>query len=375
MKYPTFSALERVSHCSKSWTLPRHESVAGAAAHKGTLIHAFAQRITEGAEPKEALEWAALAEEQNDCDGLAELCAALLKSGRLPTGDVRAEVAYAIDLQTGKARELHRGRGRDYSMVTDDEMAGTIDIVDPVNHIVRDYKTGRTPVPPAKSNLQVAAAAYAYATVAKVDRVVGQIVYIRPDGSVSDPDSHVFEVMDLEAVLHRLRDIAFSIHHGGNLQMGAHCDFCPALASCPAQQSIIRLAMRRPEELVPESLTSKAQAREAYETMKHLGRLMYKIRGALASYTASEPIAVDDKGTMYGRHLVQKRLLDPAVVEKLYPDSIEKSVTLTSLERHIGDLAPKGQKAAMMREAVRKIEEANGVVVEKKWETGEYKDK
>ena len=81
-----------------------------------------------------------------------ELCEALPLD---EIGDYAPEVAYALDLRTGRAREIGRGINRAYGELSDDEIAGTADAVkllSPTTVYVGDFKSGWGWVPRARDN-------------------------------------------------------------------------------------------------------------------------------------------------------------------------------------------------------------------------------
>ena len=65
-------------------------------------------------------------------------------------GQGLAEVAFAYDVETGKARELGRDVERQYGKLAPTEIPGSLDLLYMVGDVLHidDYKTGRSEVPP-----------------------------------------------------------------------------------------------------------------------------------------------------------------------------------------------------------------------------------
>src|SRR5690606_5564131 len=108
-----------------------------------------------------------------------DLCEAI-DFERLPQG-LAAEVAIAIDVQTGKARELGRGNGRCYETVRETEIPMTLDLLGANDDavMVGDYKSGYSDVPPAVENGQLRTNAVAAARLIGRDTAVVEIIRIK----------------------------------------------------------------------------------------------------------------------------------------------------------------------------------------------------
>src|SRR5688572_29929926 len=104
MTVGTASELDVLFQCIGPAVLPRVRQLHAPKRELGTAAHLFLERTGDGMDHAEAL---ALIEQ----DDHREYCAAIDIS-RIPRGAV--EVAFAIDVVTGKARELGRRLGRQY---------------------------------------------------------------------------------------------------------------------------------------------------------------------------------------------------------------------------------------------------------------------
>lgn len=105
---------------------------------------------------------------------------------------------------------------------------------------VIDYKTGRTPVPPAAINFQLHAygllALSRHRQVQEVELVILQ-PYAPRGGSRA-----VFTRQEMAQTYHRLVALVGAINAAalrGTPHKGDHCTYCPALATCPAHRETI----------------------------------------------------------------------------------------------------------------------------------------
>lgn len=159
------------------------------------------------------------------------------------------EVAYAYDVGADTGRELHRGGSRDYSMVAEDEVPGTADVVgvsvDEV--VVLDVKTGRAPLESPEEALQLLflalAAARAYgksaATVGWIRLIDGVPRFSYAKLTMLDLDVRVRE--RIEAIISAVRLARLQWETAPEVVqpvIGPHCKRCDSFFRCPAQASL-----------------------------------------------------------------------------------------------------------------------------------------
>lgn len=303
----TASSLQRIAVCAASAVLPKVDSV-NERAERGQAIHVFLENVL-GLGPAEAI---ALVPEEH-----RPACAAIdLEALPLDAAQWAAEVAYAFDVATGRAREIGRSIGRDYGSVGADEIVGTADVVgifgkarlprSDIMHsadrvFILDYKTGRTEVTRASRNWQLRylalAASRAYgASFARVG-----LIHIHDDGTVLY-DTAALDAFELDAVaedlgaVHRRVKAAAAELAAGRppaATTGDHCRWCPCLAYCPAQTALVRTVAGEVDEgreLTP-ALTPETAAR-AWERVKSIKAAVKRAESALHTWAAGHPIAL-----------------------------------------------------------------------------------
>lgn len=239
---PTGSALERADACPASCALPQVRSTS-VYAEAGTQRHKYLELIQGGATKEEAL--AQIPEEHRP------LCAAIDVEA-LPAG-CAAEVAFALDVDTGAARELGRGINRDYSQVRPNEIALTVDLVGLSGEAVYigDYKGPWATVTPAARNHQVRAGALAACRAYGRDHALVEIIRLREDGTpwrdIAELDTFDLDAFayDLQVLRDRVLAARAVVEAGGvpDVAEGDHCRYCPAWHACPAKSSaLVRVA-------------------------------------------------------------------------------------------------------------------------------------
>lgn len=300
----TGSGLERLLACDGPAYL-RHIESTSDDADRGRAIHAFLE--------------SASASGRDVALGLSpeSLRPALeaLDLTKLPVDPARfaAEVAFALDVKTGEARELGRGIGRRYE-VTGTEVAGTADVIALLEDdgvFVADFKSGWSKRAPARENAQLRFYALAAARAYGRSRAVVQIIRIMEDGATwtdeaeldaFDLDAFDFEIRTLGQRILRLRDGA----EEARIAEGAHCKWCPSFSVCPAKQALLRsaaLAAPAPEELTPEV------ASKAYERIRLFRAALDKAEEILRDYARAHPIPLAD-GFVYGVRQDSTKTLD-----------------------------------------------------------------
>jgi hypothetical protein len=237
------SHLPRVMACPASHVLPHVKTEVGAAAQRGTNIHAFLEvAFNQGRET--ALEQFAL-----DLPGIAVAQALDLELLWADLRDGLAEATFAFDPTTQTARLLGTSLGRQYENTG--EILGTADFVarhcDTEQLVIVDYKTGLIPVEAATS-FQLAFLALAAHLHYDTEAVVARIVQIREDSTfhfnerVYDAErlrefaAHLGELQQVLAVFAKWHEMGKTLP----VNIGEHCKYCPALASCPASASVFQ---------------------------------------------------------------------------------------------------------------------------------------
>ena len=237
------SYLPRVIACPASHVLPHLKLAVGEAAERGTNIHNFLEvAFNEGRE-------SALERFSPDLPGIGvareidlELLWADLEEGL-------AEATFAFHAETQAARLLGTSLGRQYENTG--EILGTADFV--ARHrttrqiVVIDYKTGLIPIDAATSQ-QLAFLALAAHLHYGADSVVARIVQIREDGTFhfNEREYSAETLRAFGAKLSELQQVIsiFANWHAAGktlpVNLGEHCRYCPALASCPAVASVFQ---------------------------------------------------------------------------------------------------------------------------------------
>ncbi|NTX08960.1 DUF2800 domain-containing protein [Myxococcus sp. CA040A] len=304
----SMSGMERADACPPSLVLPHTRKVTQAST-LGHTVHEYLCHVSVLGVP-EAL--ARVPEEFRPACESIDL-------SRLPACEPEAyaaEVAFLYDVREDTARELGRGMGRAYPPHEAWQVPGTADVVgltaDSV--IIIDYKTGWAPVAPAASNVQLAA--YALAAARAYNRTRATVAICRlHDGDVWWDKADLDE-LDLEAAAARFRDVLVRADEesasvaAGNAPRtveGAHCQFCPAFASCPAKANLARaLGGGEPLTLAPLTLETFPSVLERLEAAEEvLGR----VRANLEDFARATPVPLPS-GEVYGPVTVTRETLD-----------------------------------------------------------------
>lgn len=291
------SGASRWMACPASVVLPQVQS-SSRWGETGRAIHQYIQDVIEGKPSDEAVRRIPASLEMR-ARGI-NLSAILHGLSR-----VRAEVAFALHAQTFDVRELGAGLERAYA-VSDEEIPGTLDVIafDDANGrpVVLDWKTGQS-VTACRDNRQIQFAAAVAMRTFESSEVEGRVVYLREDGS-HWVDSHVFDAIDVDLFL---RDVALSdkrtrqshesLRVGGtpNVHEGDHCQYCPALAGCPAKVALAK-SMLLDVQSVPETVAAltPAQAGEVWRKLATIESLAEKIKSSLKDYAKQTPIPLGD---------------------------------------------------------------------------------
>lgn len=268
MKNPSGSALERATNCPASFALPQAPAT-GEAAIKGTENHdAIENGISNG-----------------QLADLPEVVRTALEGATA----VDVEVAFAIDAATGSVRLLGRRMGRNYGVLGESEIALTIDAI--VTHpggavTVWDWKS-RKRVTPAVRNLQVKAGAIAVMEHLSLPEVQAGLGYL-DDG---DTDLATFDRFDtalflaeMRRMLARIETVRQVVESGQTPEVhaGPWCEYCPAVAYCPAQTRLARMMIGELSDVEKQiAFMTAEQAGKAWMLLRQIQSLAEKVETSL----------------------------------------------------------------------------------------------
>lgn len=242
----TASSLERQIECPPSAVISPLVHESGEDADRGNEIHTFCRSVIAGTPRGIALAAITKAEWRETCEQIdfAILCGSVL--------NVRAEVAYRIDIETDAVRELGVNLARRYPPRAANDVDGTNDFegTRPITGmwVVTDLKTGFLPVTLCKNNPQMKFHAKALMLLHDVDQVEARIAYIDVGGQIAF-DTHVFTRLELDlfgdellAARARIERANEALRTTGRVEVhaGSWCRWCPAKVSCPRFTALAR---------------------------------------------------------------------------------------------------------------------------------------
>ena len=206
----------------------------------------------------------------------------------------RHEVSYALDVETGEARELGEGLGRAYPKVNSTTIVGTADMVlvdyERSRVMVSDMKTGRAWLPDAKDSVQLGFFAVALARVVGAKQARVAYHKLNADGSWYEMADDYDEI-DLDGMFARLRDIVTATQTHSQPSLGDHCAFCPARLACPAQANVMQQMVPLVDRL-PE--INAEMAWDLHEWLPHAKKQVKLLDDALKDYVLHNPGAKRD---------------------------------------------------------------------------------
>jgi hypothetical protein len=247
----TASALERELACPPSAVLSPTSRETDEDAERGSVIHVFIRSVAAGT-PR-AIALAQVPAKTDEEKRWKETCEQI-DVGAICEGldEVRAEVAYRIDIAAESARELGVNLGRKYPARGPNDVDGTNDLEGrrPLTRriVVIDVKTGSPQyVTRCSENPQMRFHAAAQMLVHDADEVEARVCFVDVGGE-HDFDTHVFTRFDVDSYLDQLRArrerIARAneaIRAGQPFHVNADpkwCRWCPALISCPHHHAL-----------------------------------------------------------------------------------------------------------------------------------------
>lgn len=285
-----------------------------------------------------------------------------------------AEVAFAYDVQTGRARELGRRLARNYPPTSETEIVGTADklTVEPDRVVVRDYKSGAGFMVPAPAgNLQLGLYAVAAADVYGKNAARVELDFLDRE-QVPHADLDAF---DLAAMRARIA----SVWRAATAPMpkvvtGDHCTGCPSIRNCPAH---LTMAVAFTEGLWPGVLPSDGltveKVAQGWEFLGNAKRLIGLVEKTYRAFASQWPVPLAN-GKVLGEHEVQREELDGPVTFQVLRDlhgepvaraAVGMETSKNALEEALRPIAAKGKRAGMVRDALKAIAAANGVVVKR----------
>lgn len=284
-----------------------------------------------------------------------------------------AELAFAYDVETDRARVLGQWLGRAYE-VTATEVSGTADLVCAPSAslprwLVVDWK-GDEEVPPAATNVQLGFYALAVARVNEVDEVDVAIGYIGHDGTIRW-DRATLGPFELEAAAARVREVfarvaaARALVASGrtpDVSKGMHCRRCPAMAACPAMTSLARELVRDVEVRTVEQEVSAvvqltdAQAGEVWVRLKLARELLDGVEASLRARAEVRGLPLPDGSRLMPIEVPQRTITMakalPVLLAKFGPqaeEAVERSLSMGAITKLARQTAPgKGQKKALL---------------------------
>ncbi len=303
---------------------------------------------------------------------------------RWPGYTWRAEVAFAIDLDTGKAWEIGEGIERGYGELGPRCVAGTADAVGrgPNGELaLPDRKSFDPNVARAAHNAQLHTLAVMACRTYGLDECEVAIVHeLRPlDVAALDlADLAQFEI-ELGALVDNAARARDRVRDGLALTLtpGSHCRWCAAFAACPVQSSLAvdvnsGAAAMRFEAMMP--LDNDANAARAYEFLKRVKMLTARLTSALYARAGERPIPLGD-GKWFGK---QSKLgatkIDPDIAygQEIADAAIERKASQAGIKRGLEFVVGKGTSKGLADAALKEIKARGGTSREQTDKIEEY---
>lgn len=295
-----------------------------------------------------------------------------------------AEVAFALNVLTGEARQLPADVDRSNLPRGPGEVVGILDriTIEPHRVVIRDYKSGfGFGVAPPAENLQLAFYAVAAARVHRRSAARVEIEYLDRDGAVVGAD---LDALDLAAAFARIRAIYEAASRPSPAVVtGDHCSMCPCIARCPAYTT---LALAVAQGVLPADgpvlEISPATVASGWPRIKAFKKLLGEVERAYRAYAAMEPVRLPN-GKWLGQVQKPEDEIDGAVAMKVLRElhgvevaatAVEIATSKAGIERGIALVAPRGKKAALVRAALDRIATEGGVTRRFKTTVEEYED-
>lgn len=251
-----------------------------------------------------------------------------LRHVRLPEG-TEMEVAYAVDVENLSARRLELAGPRQYGVVGDSEIVGTIDLVHENDGVVVDLKAGECPVTPPRWNAQLWFFGLALVLLRTVTARLG-LLHVTACGERRDVESYQLHQWEAWKFLDRLQALVARVAlqrdklaHGERLDLvvGPHCRYCRAVYTCPAL--VEQLGDGSPGERHQRALAQLAKAKAMVaRTEKHLDADRYEL----------------PTGAALVKRVIGRRTLNVARALEVLPDLRSVATEETTLRLNVGDV-------------------------------------
>lgn len=377
---PSASRLDRVAVCPASAVLPQADYVSEAG-KRGTAIHAYLASV--GTIGKEKALEATPPEHREAC---AVLDLELLSA--VDPEKFAHEVTFAWSYKTCRARELGRNLNRSYAQATKDEIVGTADVVGLGDGVVViwDWKSGRAPA--AATSWQLRFLALAAARTYGVSSA--EVAMAQTNGWI---DPARFDAFDLDVIERELDNLvdrvlvereAVARGEEPHMVLGSHCDYCSAIARCPAQTQLALAIGGNPEEAIGAKLElTPENAPQVYERLSAAKRLIAFVEERLQAYATANPIALPG-GRVYGPVEIKRETLDGdaafSVLESLHGAGVaraacELKATKEGIKRALRPIAEEQGKtfSSLESEAFDELRRVGGVYASKTTQVREHK--
>jgi hypothetical protein len=209
-------------------------------------VHAYLERVGKArtdAEKAAALEACS--------DAVRPYCAEInLEDLPVQPDQFAPEVAFALDVEAGAARELGRGLGRRYGALRENEIPGTADMCGVAARVAYagELKSPHVAVPHVERNLQVKAEATAAALTWGKPAAIGELLLLREDGTAHKQRAY-WNALDISDHLDEIRGVVRSVRSmrlrfaAGEVlpvTVGDHCKHCDAKPHCPGLTGLVR---------------------------------------------------------------------------------------------------------------------------------------
>lgn len=365
MSLVTLSSTPRLRICPASAVLPSVRESYSGAREAGTARHAFLCDVpTFGRD-------AALARVP---DEHRLMCEMLVTEGLPLDADLhRHEIALAYNVNTGETRLLGYDIGRAYADHDVDptcEIAGSLDVVGVPRDgwlYVADYKGSHDDtMQPAATNLQLRGGAAMAAKFYRAKRAAVEFIHLKDDGTYYRDQSEMDE-LDLATAEEQLREVFHAVaaeraKEAHDVTKGAHCRWCPAMASCPGTLAMTRSLFANPERWGRDiTVITPEMAAQAYQAVRDAEKAVKRAKEEIQRYATLEDIPLPN-GKRYGvvsrESIVSAKAMPvlmrmfgdevamtaakfststSAISEALRPVAKERGVSLAGLMREVKD--------------------------------------
>lgn len=224
--------------------------------------------------------------------------------------EFEAEIAYAYNLDTRKARVLGRNIGREYEK----HGAGPRDICCSTDYsgqarlgvgLVGDWKTGfAAHVDPVMENLQLKFGGMCHAMAHGEDTVELEIARISLEGIRAESGlMGPFELSLMQSLVHQVVDSLA----GSEAVPGEHCSWCPALGACPATKAALSMVGPRTAAQWTTEFLSLANDAAMVEALPALEKAVDAVKDALKARYAGGPGLLLPDGKVWKEIVIKGR--------------------------------------------------------------------